>query len=151
MAETTEITLQNNVLLPLAVQVFGAVAHLTPVQPTAIGLTDEHSIIGAAMLDDAGTFQQSGLFFFTLEIVAQATLDNSFQIGCQLAHLARSKENVRRAVVIEEQGGIVEMAHTCMDGPWSLGFRCGKYIGVAHSALFIRGQQCPELTVVKFQ
>ena len=61
------------------------------------------------MLDNASTFQQAVLILFTLEIVTQTALYNSFQIACQLTNFPCSEKHVWCAVVIKEKCRIVEM------------------------------------------
>ena len=117
----------------------------------SIDMADEQGIVGAAMLDDTGALQQAALVGLTLEVMAVTTLDDALQVARQLTHLTRSEEHVGCAVVIEEQGGIVEVAQTGVDGPRSFSLRSGKDIGIAHGSLLVGSQECPELTIVVFQ
>ena len=116
-----------------------------------IDVADELGVVGALMLDDAGAFQQTALVGLTLEVVAQAALNDTLQVACKLTHLARSEEHVGRAVVVEEQGGVMEVAQTRVDGPRSFSLRSGENIGVAHRTGLVGSQECPKLTVVVLQ
>ena len=149
--EATELTLQDDVLLPRAVQVLCAVAHLTAMLAGAVRLADELGIVSSVVLHDAGSLQQAALIGLTLEVVAQRTFDDTLQVACQLAHLARSEEHVGRAVVVEEQRSVVEVAQTRVDGPRAFSLLGGEDVCVAHLAGLVGSQQRPELTVVILQ
>ena len=151
IGEASEVALKDDVLLPGAVEVLGTVAHLTAMTARGIDMADKLCVIGAVVLDDTRALQQATLVGLALEVMTQATLDNTFQVAGELAHLASAEEHVGRAVVIEEQGGIVEVAQTGVDGPRSFSLRSGKDIGIAHGSLLVGSQECPELTIVVFQ
>ena len=64
------------------------------------------------MLDDTGTFEQSRLIGLSLEVMAQTAFDYSFQVASQLTHLACSEKHIGGAIIVEEEGGIVEVTQT---------------------------------------
>ena len=116
-----------------------------------IDMRDQLGIVHTIVLDNAGALQQTTLISLTLEIVTEATLDDTLQITRELTHLTCSEEHIGCAIVIEEQSGIVEMAQTGVDGPRAFGLRSREDIGIAHRSLLIGSQKCPELTIVVFQ
>ena len=132
IAKAAEVRLQDSILLPCAIQVLRAVAHLAAMTARCIDMRYELCVVSAVVLDDTCAFQQSALVGLALEVVTQRALDNAFQVACQLAHLARAEEDIRCAVVIEEQRGIVEVTQTRVNGPRSFGLRRCEYIGIAH-------------------
>ena len=132
IAKSAEVRLQNSVLLPGAVQVLRAVAHLAAMTAGRIDMRYELCVVSAVVLDDTCALQQSALVGLTLEVVTQRALDDAFQVACQLAHLACTEEDIRCAVVVEEQRGIVEVTQARVNGPRTFGLRCGEYIGIAH-------------------
>ena len=138
--EATEVRLQHSILLPGAIQVLGAIAHLTTMTARGIDMRDKQSIISTIVLDDTCTLQQSTLIGLTLEIMTQRTFHNTFQVACQLTHLACSEENIWCAILVKEQGGIMKMAQTGMDSPRTLRLLCRKDIRVAHRAWLIGSQ-----------
>ena len=151
IGETTEITLQNGILLPRTLQVLCAVTHLAAMTPRGKHMADEQGIICTIMLDDARTLKETALVGFTLEIMAVTAFYDTLQIACQLTHLACTEEDVGRTIVIEEQGSIVEMTQTRVDSPGTFSLISSKDIGIAHSAGLVGSQQRPELAIMIFQ
>ena len=149
--EAAEVAFQDHVLLPLPLQVLRAVANLAAMAAWRIDMRDQQGIVRTVMLDDTGSLQQSPFVLLALEVMAQRAFHHAFQVASQLAHLARSEENIRRAVVVEEQRSVMEVAQARMNGPGTLGLRSGKDVGVAHGTALVRSQQSPELPVVILQ
>ena len=100
------------------------------------------------MLDDTGALQQATLISLTLEIVAKTSLNDTFQVTCQLAHLSRSKEHIGCAIVIKEQRCVMEMAQTRVDGPRTFSLGSREDVSVAHRTALVGSEQRPELSIV---
>ena len=100
--ESTKVTLKDDILLPLGIQVLCAIAYLTAMTAWSIDVADEQCIICAVVLDDAGTFEQSAFIGLTLEIMALTAFDHTLQVTRQLTHLPSSVEDIGRAVVVKE-------------------------------------------------
>ena len=77
-----------------------------------VGLGDHHQVVLPVVLDHARTLQESVLISLTLEDMLVGAFNDIREIGFQLHHLARAIDHIHPVVIVEEQGAVVEMAHS---------------------------------------
>ena len=112
IAKGTELTLQNHVLLVRTVNIVCTVTYLSTMPSRTVGLGDHHQVVLPVMLDHARALQESVLISLTLEDMLIGTFNDIREIRFQLHHLARAIDHIHPVVIVEEQGAVVEMAHS---------------------------------------
>ena len=112
IAKGTELTLQDDVLLVRTVNIVCTVAYLSTMPSRTVGLRDHHQVVLPVMLDHTRALQESVLISLTLEDMLVGAFNDIREIGFQLHHLARAIDHIHPVVIVEEQGAVVEMAHS---------------------------------------
>ena len=77
-----------------------------------VGLGDHQQVVLPVVLDHTRTLQESVLIALTLEYMLVGALNDIREIGFQLHHLTRAIDHIHSVVIVEEQGAVVEMAHS---------------------------------------